>query len=192
MSEGCEQTPARTLAGTRGWHLAGVIYVPLRYPRRRKPHGGNIAIYSNLKLLTVVTDCCIDSRFTVADMFFGVAICSLPHTRCLACSCVIISLEERVSSRSLACGPQFMLPLSSWYQTACAGSFASCTVPSIPCTIMASILCLHGICSLKDVSWYPPLGEVLFQPRHFRQTTSIEDSRSHALLLVVRVDAVFR
>jgi hypothetical protein len=53
-----------------------------------------------------------------------------------------------------------------------------------------SRLCLHGLSSLKDMSRYPALCKVLLQPCHLCQTASIENGGSHALLLVVRVDAV--
>jgi hypothetical protein len=53
-----------------------------------------------------------------------------------------------------------------------------------------SRLRLHGLSALEDMSRYPSLREVLLQPRHFRQTARVEDGGAHALLLVVRVDAV--
>jgi hypothetical protein len=53
-----------------------------------------------------------------------------------------------------------------------------------------SRLRLHRLSTFEDMSRYPSLREVLLQPRHLRQTARVEDGGAHALLLVVRVDAV--
>jgi hypothetical protein len=51
--------------------------VALRYPRRQKPQGWNIAIYPNLKLQTMVVYCCEGSCFAAAKIFIGTSAVAL-------------------------------------------------------------------------------------------------------------------